>query len=185
MPLMMPPMPPVSTAGTAVPRETLMETVTERRRDAAAWIATCGGLGYFPLAPGAAGSALGLGIVFGIGRLPLGRLWLASIVALTAVALAAVGIWAAGGAEKYFGRVDPKQVVIDEVVGQMLALCIWPGAAWPWMLAGFVIFRVLDVTKPFPIRRLERAPGGWGIMLDDVAAGAYSLVILSVARWAL
>jgi phosphatidylglycerophosphatase A len=161
-----------------------MESVTERRRDAAAWIATCGGLGYMPLAPGSAGSALGIGIVIGIGRLPLERLWLAAIVVISAAAIGAVGVWASGGAEKYFGCIDPKQVVIDEVVGQMLALFLWPSAAWPWLLTGFLIFRVCDVVKPFPIRRLERAPGGWGIMLDDVGAGIYSLVVLAAIRGA-
>lgn len=161
-----------------------MESVTERRRDAAAWIATCGGLGYMPLAPGSAGSALGVGIVVGIGRLPLERLWLAATVVVTAATIGAVGVWASGNAEKYFGCIDPKQVVIDEVVGQMLALFIWPSAAWPWLLAGFLIFRVCDVAKPFPLRRLERAPGGWGIMLDDVGAGIYSLVVLAAIHGA-
>jgi phosphatidylglycerophosphatase A len=159
--------------------------VTERRPGAAVWIATCGGIGYFPLAPGTAGSLLGVGIVAGIGRLPLARPWLAAIVAATALVIGAIGIWAAGRAEKFFGRVDPSQVVIDEVVGQMLTLSLWPDATWKWLLAGFAIFRICDVAKPFPVRRLERAQGGWGIMLDDVGAGLYSLVILALLGWAL
>ena len=161
------------------------ENVTERRRGAAVWIATCGGIGYFPLAPGTVGSLLGVVIVASIGRLPLARPWLAAIVAGTAFAISAMGIWAAGRAEKFFGRVDPGQVVIDEVVGQMLTLLLWPDASWKRLLAGFIIFRVCDVAKPFPLRRLERAPRGWGIMLDDVGAGVYSLVILALLGWAL
>lgn len=159
--------------------------MTERRRGAAVWIATCGGIGYFPLVPGTAGSLLGVGMVAGIGRLPLARPWLAAMVAATALVIGAVGTWAAGRSEKFFGRVDPAEVVIDEVVGQMLTLFLWPEATWKWLLPGFLIFRIFDVAKPFPVRRLERLPGGWGIMLDDVGAGIYSLVILASLGWAL
>lgn len=130
-------------------------------------------------------SLLGVGIVAGIGRLPLARSWLSAIVAATALVIGVVGIWAAGRAEKFFGRVDPGQVVIDEVVGQMLTLFLWPDSTWKWLLAGFLIFRICDVAKPFPLRRLERVPSGWGIMLDDVGAGLYSLVILALLGWAL
>lgn len=159
--------------------------MTERRPGAAVWIATCFGVGYFPLAPGTAGSAVGLALVVGIGRLPLARHWLVAIVAAAAIGIGALGVWAAGRAEKFFGRVDPGQVVIDEVVGQMLTLLLQPDATWKWLLAGFALFRLLDVVKPFPARSLERAPGGWGIMLDDVAAGAYGLGALALLEWAL
>jgi phosphatidylglycerophosphatase A len=92
-------------------------------------------------------------------------------------------VWAASQAEKYFGRTDPGQVVIDEVVGQMITLLLWPGATWKWLLAGFVLFRFFDVVKPFPARRLEHAPSGWGIMLDDVAAGIYGGLALALIGW--
>lgn len=159
--------------------------MTERRRGAAVWIATCFGVGYFPLAPGTAGSAVGLGLIVGIGRLPLERHWMVTIVAAAAMGIGLLGVWAANGAEKFFGRVDPGQVVIDEVVGQMLTLLLQPDATWKWLLAGFVLFRLFDVVKPFPARSLEHAPGGWGIMLDDVAAGAYGLGALALLTWAL
>ena len=159
--------------------------MTERRRGAVVWIATCFGVGFFPLAPGTAGSAVGLGLVAGIGRLPLAHHWLVVIVAAAVIGIGALGVWAANGAEKFFGRVDPGQVVIDEVVGQMLTLLLLPDATWKWLLAGFVLFRLFDVVKPFPARSLERAPGGWGIMLDDVAAGAYGLGSLALLSWAL
>jgi phosphatidylglycerophosphatase A len=75
-------------------------------------------------------------------------------------------------------------VVIDEVVGQMVTLLAWPDASWKLLLAGFVLFRILDVIKPFPAGRAENAPGGWGIMLDDVIAGAYGLALLWLGqRW--
>lgn len=159
--------------------------MTEKRRGAAVWIATCFGVGYFPFAPGTAGSAIGLGLVVGIGRLPLARHWRIAIVAIAAIGIGALGVWAASGAEKFFGRVDPGQVVIDEVVGQMLTLLLQPDATWKWLLAGFVLFRIFDVVKPFPARSFEHAPGGWGIMLDDVAAGAYGLGALALLGWAL
>ncbi len=146
------------------------------------WIATCAGVGHFPLAPGTAGSAVGLGLVAALGRLPVGRPWLAAPLLLAASAIFFLGVWAAGQAEKFFGRIDPEPVVIDEVVGQMITFLQRPDASWKWLLAGFVLFRIFDVVKPYPSRRLEKAPGGWGIMLDDVIAGAYSLASLWLLR---
>jgi phosphatidylglycerophosphatase A len=79
------------------------------------------------------------------------------------------------------GQGDPSVVVIDEVAGQMIALI---GAALDWksMLAALILFRAFDITKPFPLRRLEHAPEGFGIMLDDVGAGIYALALMQVAR---
>jgi phosphatidylglycerophosphatase A len=148
----------------------------EARRGAAVWIATCGGVGYFPLAPGTAGSAVGLALVAGLGRLPLGRPWLWALLGSLVLGIFIVGVWAARDAEKFFGQTDPRYVVIDEVVGQMLTFLARPDATWKWLLAGFVLFRIFDVVKPFPARRVERLAGGWGIMMDDVAASAYSIV---------
>jgi len=159
------------------------ENVAEQRRGAAVWIATSGGAGYFPVAPGTAGSAVGVGIVAAIAALPLARIWQQAAIAALAISLCALGVWAAGQAEKHFGKTDPGQVVIDEVVGQMITLLLWPGATWKWLLAGFVLFRFFDVLKPFPARRLEHAPGGWGIMLDDVAAGIYGALALLLFGW--
>ena len=148
-------------------------------------IATCFGAGYFPLAPGTAGSAVGLALVVAIGRLPFVHHWLVVLVAVVASGIGAVGVWAATVAEKQFGRVDPGEVVIDEVVGQMVTLLLQPDAAWQWFVGGFILFRLFDVVKPFPARRLEHASGGWGIMLDDVAAGMYGLASLTLVGWVL
>jgi phosphatidylglycerophosphatase A len=71
-------------------------------------------------------------------------------------------------------------VVIDEVVGQMITFLATPRVTWKGLLAGFILFRAFDIVKPFPARRAERFPGGWGIMLDDVVAGLYSLVVLVI-----
>ena len=149
------------------------------------WIATGLGAGYFPVAPGTAGSAVGLALVLALRQTSLGRAGLA--VSLTALAglLFAVGVWSAGKAEKYFDRKDPGQIVIDEVVGQMVTFLSEAHRArltWKWLLAGFVLFRIFDIVKPPPARSLERLPGGWGITMDDCASGLYSLAALFVLR---
>ena len=155
-------------------------SVTERRAGPAIWIATAGGAGYFPIAPGTAGSLVGVAVVVGLGQLPLSRAVAIAILAAASLALFAVGVWAAGRAEEFFGRTDPGQVVVDEVVGQMLTFLLLPRATWKWLLGGFLLFRALDIVKPFPARQAERIPRGWGIMLDDVVAGVYGLAVLAV-----
>lgn len=155
--------------------------MAEGRAGPAVWIATCAGIGYFPVIPGTAGSAVGLLISAALGRAPVAPAWRIVVLAALAIVLFALGVWAAGRAEKFFGRTDPGAVVVDEVVGQMITFLARPQATWKWLLAGFILFRVLDVVKPFPAGRAERLPGGWGIMLDDVVAGAYSLVLLTLA----
>jgi len=154
--------------------------VAEGRRDAAVWIATCGGIGYFPVAPGTAGSAVGIVLVAALGRAHLAPGWSWALLTAAAVSIFLVGAWAAGRAEKFFGRTDPGHVVIDEVAGQVITFLALPEASWKWLLAGFLLFRFFDVVKPFPARRAERLPGGWGIMTDDVLAGLYSLAALMV-----
>ena len=154
--------------------------MADTRPGAAVWIATCGGVGYFPVAPGTAGSLVGVGIVLACSLLPLALAWRITAVALATLMLLVTGAEAARRAEGFFGRVDPSQVVIDEVVGQTIALAAWPVAGWKTYLAGFILFRFFDIVKPFPARRCERIAGGWGIMLDDVVAGVYSLLVLLV-----
>jgi len=152
--------------------------VSERRPGPAIWIATCAGAGYCPIAPGTVGSAAGVILVVALQQVSFAPPWLAVSMFATAGVLFGLGVWAAGHAEVFFGRVDPGQVVIDEVVGQIITLLARPQASWKWLLAGFVLFRVLDIVKPFPARRAEQLSGGWGIMTDDVVAGFYGLVIL-------
>ena len=152
----------------------------DTRPGAAVWVATAGGVGYFPVAPGTAGSLLGVGIVLAFSLLPVAPAWRSVAGALAAIILMVLGAAASSKAETFFGRVDPGQVVIDEVVGQMIALVAWPVAGWKTYVAGFILFRFFDIVKPFPARRCERIAGGWGIMLDDVVAGAYSLLVLLV-----
>jgi phosphatidylglycerophosphatase A len=142
----------------------------------AATVAYCG---YFPIAPGTAGSAAGLVVYLLVSwtRSPIVE------VALIA-AIFGVGTWAATHAERYFGGIDPGPVVIDEVLGMLVTLAFIP-AGWSAMLAGFVLFRVFDVIKPYPANRLETFHGGFGIMADDAMAGVYANLALRLAMWLL
>ncbi len=147
---------------------------------AALALATWGGSGYSPVGPGTAGSIAAAGIAWGlVGGLGMAPGWLAACAA----ALFAPGVAASTAAARHFGRPDPPQVVVDEVIGQWLALSVVSAGEWRDWLAALVLFRLLDITKPFPIRRLERLPGGLGIMADDAAAGLCAMMILSGLHW--
>jgi len=154
--------------------------VAKELRSLSVWIATGLGAGYFPVAPGTAGSVVGLALVLALRQTSLGSAGLGISLAAMAAVVFAVGVWSAGKAEKAFGRVDPGQVVIDEVLGQIITFIATPRIPWFGLIAGFILFRVFDIVKPFPARRAERFPGGWGIMLDDVVAGLYSLIALVI-----
>ena len=154
--------------------------MTKQPAGPAIWIATAGGAGYFPIAPGTAGSLVGVAVVVALGRLPLHDSASIAVLAAASLVLFAAGVWAAGEAEEFFGRTDPGQVVMDEVVGQMLTFLLIPHATWKWLLGGFLLFRAFDIVKPFPARQAERIPRGWGIMIDDVIAGGYGLAVLAV-----
>ena len=152
------------------------------RRGLAVWIATSGGVGFFPVWPGTVGAAVGVVVVAALQRLPLTESGLNATVGLTASGIFGLGVWAAGRAERFFGSNDPSPVVVDELVGQMVTFLACPGASWKLLLAGFALFRFFDVIKPFPAGRAEHLPGGWGIMTDDVVAGIYSMAGLSAVR---
>jgi len=132
------------------------------------------------VAPGTAGSLVGLALVVALRQTSLDRAALAAWMAALAAVIFVLGVWSAGKAEKAFGRVDPGQVVIDEVMGQIITFIATPRISRVGLIAGFILFRIFDIIKPFPARRCERFPGGWGIMLDDGAAGLYSLVALVI-----
>jgi phosphatidylglycerophosphatase A len=141
---------------------------------ASVWFATVGGLGYFPIASGTVGSAAGL-LVYALTRhWPL--TWQFALIA----AISVVGTWTSTVAARHFQREDPGQVVIDEVAGQLVTLFAVAGLGWGGALLGFVIFRVLDVIKPYPANRFERLHGGLGIMADDLMAGVYGNLLLQL-----
>ena len=141
-------------------------------------LATWFGCGYSPAAPGTAGSLAGIAIAWIlISCAGISPLWL---IPLTMV-LTPAGIWAAGATARDLGREDPGMVVIDEVLGQWLTASTIIHPTWQSYVLAFALFRILDITKPFPIRRLERLPGGVGIVADDLLAGVYGGVILYAA----
>lgn len=141
------------------------------------FIGTAGFTGYAPFAPGTVGSAVGLLVWWGCRASGLPWAEAAAIVVLTVL-----GARAGTVAEAHFGREDPGHVVVDEVVGQLVTLFLLP-VSLVGALAGFVLFRVFDIIKPWPASRLEHLPGGIGIMADDIMAGIYGYLALRVAGW--
>jgi phosphatidylglycerophosphatase A len=140
-------------------------------------LASAGYTGYFPVAPGTVGSLVGL-VVWGAVRTAGGGV----VAELALVAgLLVVGAWAATVAERTLGVTDPGPVVIDEVLGMCVTLFAAP-ATLATAIAGFFLFRFFDIVKPPPARQLERAHGGWGIMLDDLAAGIYAWAVLALTH---
>ena len=148
-----------------------------------AWsVATLFGVGHLKPGPGTWGSiaAVLLWLAEGTFNHIAPRAELVGLLFWIAVAIV-LGVPAATIVERESGRHDPQFVVIDEVIGQWIALLFCP-VDWRHGLIALVLFRLFDITKPFPVRRLERLPGGWGIVFDDVAAGLYALGIASLLR---
>jgi phosphatidylglycerophosphatase A len=136
------------------------------------FVATCGYLGYVPVAPGTFGSALGLGVFFAV------RSTGSVAVEVGVIALVfAVGLWCGTVAEHHFGGIDPGPVVLDEVLGMLITLALLPVNA-AGAIVGFLVFRVLDVLKPWPSARFEKLPGGLGVMADDAMAGVYGNLVM-------
>ena len=139
-------------------------------------IATVLGVGYAPVAPGTFGSAAGLLVWWLLPASPV-------VQGVAIVAIFAAGSWGGSVAERHFGRTDPGQVVIDEVMGMLITLFLNP-VGWMGALAGFLLFRVFDVIKPYPADRLEALHGGVGVMADDAMAAVYAnLVLRAVLHW--
>ncbi|MGA7123658.1 MAG: phosphatidylglycerophosphatase A [Polyangiaceae bacterium] len=145
----------------------------KRASSKAAWaIATWFGCGLVPIAPGTAGA---------LGAVPLyllavrgGRLG----VAAAAVAVTAIGVWASTVVARELHEKDPQLVVVDEVAGLLVTMLPVAVPSWYSVAIGFALFRLFDVVKPWPVRRLESLPSGWGIVLDDVAAGALGAIVM-------
>jgi phosphatidylglycerophosphatase A len=157
-------------------------------------LATCG-VGYLPLAPGTWGSMVGvvLYLLLRVASMRFINAWYSgdavnrplveslytTLSLAVIICLTAAGVWAATRAEKLLGRKDPGAVVVDEVAGQLIAFLFIPLSLtlkWWLVLAGFLLFRLFDIWKPYPVRRLEALESGLGIMADDVLAGVYAAV---------
>jgi phosphatidylglycerophosphatase A len=133
-------------------------------------IATVGGVGYVPIAPGTFGSAAGIVLWWLIG--PSVMLQAAAIVVVFAA-----GVWSGSVCEGYFCRTDPGHVVIDEVAGMLITLFLNP-VGWAGALLAFLLFRLADVVKPYPANRFEQLHGGLGVMADDCMAAVYANLTL-------
>jgi len=170
-------------------------------------LATSFGLGYLPKAPGTWGSLAGIALAWlsstfwffvaknfpSLARsIPEKYGWLIILItpSVVAVAVAVTGVIVASRVANYAGIEDPQYVVIDEVSGQFFTLLLPMGffepKDWKYLLLGFILFRVFDIWKPFPVRQLEKLPGGWGIMADDWMAAVYAALVLRFVihlRW--
>lgn len=134
-------------------------------------LATALGAGFAPRAPGTFGSAVGLLLWWVLPASP-------AVQATVIVAVFIVGSWSGSQAERHFGKSDPGQVVIDEVLGQLMTMWLNPVQGWTGALLGFGLFRLMDIVKPWPARQLEALHGGLGIMADDAMAGVYANLAL-------
>ncbi len=162
-------------------------------------IATCG-VGYFPIAPGTLGSLVGVALYVTLRMLtgslmdrlsrvgtlswPHPEIGFLAVELVTIALVTLIGIWAASRAERIFQKKDPGKVVIDEVAGQLIALLpiplAFPSATLFWVIVAFLLFRAFDIVKPYPIRRLEALESGLGIVADDLGAGAYAAILISI-----
>jgi len=140
-------------------------------------VASIGGIGYSPVAPGTAGSLVALLALWFI------PFTVASLAA-TIVVVSALGIWSGGRAEQALGRKDPGVIVIDEVAGMLLSAWLLPRTLAA-LGAAFLLFRLFDIWKPFPADQSQSMPGGLGVMMDDLIAGLYALALVFGAHVAL
>jgi phosphatidylglycerophosphatase A len=136
--------------------------------------------GYFPVASGTIATILAVGLYLLVAPLntPSHDFF---FYAVLLAGLTMIGVWASGLAERIHGEKDSHKIVIDEIVGYGYAMILLP-TTWKTVLGAFLLFRVFDVLKPFPIRRLQRLPGGIGVMIDDILAGLYTCAILHLLR---
>ncbi|HEX8817816.1 MAG TPA: phosphatidylglycerophosphatase A [Terriglobales bacterium] len=151
------------------------------RDDAPLWanlVATFFGIGRMRPGPGSWGSAATVLLWWLLSRW-IAVQWQSWAAALLAAFAVLVGVPAATHVARASGKKDPQFVVIDEVAGQLITLVAAP-VTWKTMLAGFILFRGFDIWKPAPVRQLERLPEGFGIVLDDVAAGIYALIVMQI-----
>jgi phosphatidylglycerophosphatase A len=133
------------------------------------------GTGCSPIAPGTVGSLGGIGIVY---LLSLGG-WNPGLSLIYFAVLFLIGIPATRVGQAYYKKIDPKQVVIDEIAVMPLVFVAVPITLWTLGL-GFLLFRVFDIAKPYPIKKLEQIPGPWGVMLDDVLAAIFAAICLGL-----
>ena len=137
------------------------------------------GSGLSAKAPGTAGTVVGVALYLSLSTLPI------AVYIAVCVALFVAGIWICTTAANALNEHDHPSIVYDEIVGFLVTMIALP-AQWPWIIAGFTLFRVFDIIKPWPISVLDRrVKGGFGIMIDDLAAALLALCLLHLAHWSL
>jgi phosphatidylglycerophosphatase A len=141
-------------------------------------LATGFGVGYFPLAPGTAGTLVGIPIYYFLSDIP------SPLYEITLMGFFFLSVWISENAEAFFGKKDDPRIVIDEVMGFLITM-LWLPKTILFIILGFFLFRFFDIVKPFPIRHLERQlKGGFGVVLDDVMAAIYANIILHlISPW--
>jgi phosphatidylglycerophosphatase A len=130
--------------------------------------------GKAPIAPGTAGTVIGVLLYLGIKDLP--TLSYGLITCLVCI----IGIWTAGRAEAFLGKKDHPSIVIDEIAGYLISMFLVPHG-WAFIIAGFFLFRIFDIIKPWPVFQLQSLHGGLGIVIDDIGAGVYTNLVLQIA----
>ena len=135
-------------------------------------IATGFGVGYSPVAPGTLGTLVAIPIYYFLSDIP------SPLYEITLIGFFFLSVWISENAETSFGKKDDQRIVIDEIIGFLITM-LWVPKTVPFIIIGFFLFRFFDILKPFPIRRLEKGlKGGYGVVLDDVAAAVYANIIL-------
>ncbi len=139
------------------------------------WISTFLGIGKMPFAPGTWASIAAALLFYPLIRYPAAQSMILAVIYF-------LGVYASTQYAKNLGEVDPSSAVIDEVLGMGVAMLAIP-TQWPFAVMALILFRVFDIWKPYPIRRIEKLPGGWGIMTDDLLAGIYARVWIQIGIW--
>ena len=135
-------------------------------------LATGFGVGYSPVAPGTLGTLIAIPVYYFLSAIP------SPIYEITLIGFFFLSVWISENAEIFFGKKDDQRIVIDEMMGFLITM-LWVPKVTHFIIIGFFLFRLFDILKPFPIRRLEkRLKGGYGVVLDDVMAGVYANIIL-------
>jgi len=137
-------------------------------------LATGFGVGYSPIAPGTLGTLVAIPIYYFLSEIS------SPLYEITLIGLFFLSVWISENAERFFAKKDDQRIVIDEIVGFLITM-LWVPKTIRFILIGFILFRVFDILKPFPIRRLEKGlKGGYGVVLDDAIAGVYSNIIIRI-----
>jgi phosphatidylglycerophosphatase A len=157
-------------------RRKVIQQQTQWGHRAAILVATGFGAGKAPVAPGTVGTLLGIPLFLILGALP------PLAYGVIVIALFVAGGWICQIAEEGLGEHDPPAIVWDEIVGFLITMFLAP-AGWRWLVIGFLLFRLFDIWKPFPIRIMDRMEGGFSVMADDAIAGVYACVVLQLLVW--